>query len=85
MGKSAQPKEGASSGNPDWTRDELIVALDVYLTYRPNPPGKSSREIIALSDLLNRLGAMLFPSANRASTFRNESGRLHETDEFQAT
>jgi hypothetical protein len=73
VGKPAKP-EGSSKGNPDWTRDELIVALDFYLKHRPNPPGKTTREIIELSDLLNRIGAKLFSTVNRASTFRNVSG-----------
>jgi 5-methylcytosine-specific restriction enzyme A len=63
-----------SAANPDRTRDELIVALDVYLTYRPNPPGKGSNEIIDLSRVLNQLGTKLFHTDVRSATFRNENG-----------
>lgn len=59
--------------NPDWTRDELIVALNFYLQHRPNPPGKSSKEIRELSANLNRLGKKLFSAEERAATFRNEN------------
>lgn len=65
------PLRGA---NPDWARDELIIALDVYLRHRPNPPGKTSKEIIALSETLNRLGDRLFPPSERSDTFRNPNG-----------
>lgn len=74
VGQPPKPNNGGSASNPDWTRDELIVALNVYLKHRPNPPGKGSPEIIELSGLLNRLGDKLFLAANRASTFRNENG-----------
>jgi 5-methylcytosine-specific restriction protein A len=72
---------GASAGsskaqplNPDWTRDELILALNFYLAHRPSPPGKDSTEIRDLSQALNRLGDRLFPPESRADTFRNANG-----------
>src|SRR3974390_2821834 len=65
---------GDGTANPDWTRDELIVALNVYLQHRPNPPGKDSEVIVELSRILNRLGAKLFPPAQRGATFRNANG-----------
>jgi predicted HNH restriction endonuclease len=74
VGKSPRPSSGASVSNPDWTRDELILALNVYLKHRPNPPGKDSPEIVGLSRMLNRLGERLFPPWDRAATFRNENG-----------
>jgi hypothetical protein len=42
------PEGGAR--NPSWTRNELIVALDLYAPFKGNPPGKDSAEIIGLSD-----------------------------------
>ena len=36
--------------NPTWSRDELILALDLYVRFRGNPPGKGSGEIIGLSE-----------------------------------
>ena len=63
-----------SSINPDWQRDELIIALSVYLKYRPNSPGKDSHEIVELSRVLNRLGEKLFPVEERSVTFRNVNG-----------
>lgn len=56
--------------NPNWTRDELILALDLYLKHRGAIPGKTSVEVVQLSALLNTLGQ----TRSRGGTFRNESG-----------
>jgi len=45
--------------NPTWVRDELILALDLYLRYGGNPPRKGSPDIDELSETLNRLGRYL--------------------------
>ena len=69
--------------NPDWLRDELILALNVYLKHRSKLPAKDSEEILGLSRLLNRLGEKLFSPELRADpTFRNPNGVVHETDEL---
>jgi 5-methylcytosine-specific restriction protein A len=60
--------------NPDWTRDELIVALNVYLQTAPTLPAKDSEVILELSHNLNRLGEKLFPPEERSDTFRNPNG-----------
>jgi 5-methylcytosine-specific restriction enzyme A len=57
--------------NPPWSRDELILALDLYVRFKGNPPGKADQNIAKLSDLLNQLGASI---ANRTSKFRNANG-----------
>jgi 5-methylcytosine-specific restriction enzyme A len=74
VGATPRARGAESDSNPDWTRDELILALDFYLQHRPNPPGKGSVEIQALSGTLKTLGERLFPAAGRANTFRNENG-----------
>jgi 5-methylcytosine-specific restriction protein A len=74
VGNSPKPTSGESATNPDWTRDELILALNFYLQHRPNPPGKDSQEIRALSTMVKRLGKRLIPAANPTGTFRNENG-----------
>ena len=53
-------------------RDELILALDMYVRYSGNPPSKESTEIIELSDTLNRLARYL--GLTRADRFRNANG-----------
>jgi 5-methylcytosine-specific restriction enzyme A len=75
VAKSPRPNaEGDGSSNPDWTRDELILALNFYLKHRPSFPGKHRPEIVELSRTLNLLGEKLFPPGIRADTFRNENG-----------
>ena len=61
----------APGRNPAWSRDELILALDLYVRFKGNPPGKSSAEIVELSKLLNRLA---LPSESHDGEFRNPNG-----------
>lgn len=61
----------ASGRNPAWSRDELILALDLYLRFPGSPPGKSSFEVLELSELLASLAAA---SASKAGTYRNPNG-----------
>jgi predicted HNH restriction endonuclease len=58
--------------NRTWVRDELILALDMYLRYAGNPPQKGSAEIDELSDTLNRLGRYL--GIATTDRFRNVNG-----------
>jgi 5-methylcytosine-specific restriction protein A len=58
--------------NPTWLRDELIIALDLYLRYSGNPPPKGSAEIDELSETLNRLGRYLGTATE--DRFRNVNG-----------
>jgi 5-methylcytosine-specific restriction protein A len=57
--------------NPNWTRDELILALEFYKRYSGNPPSKTSEEIRELSDTLNRMAHEQFKVT---SDFRNPNG-----------
>jgi 5-methylcytosine-specific restriction protein A len=58
--------------NPTWIRDELILALDMYLRCAGNPPRKGSIEIDELSETLNRLGRYLGIATE--DRFRNVNG-----------
>jgi 5-methylcytosine-specific restriction protein A len=49
--------EQPSTKNPTWSRDELILALDLYVRFKGNPPGKTSAEVVELSHLLNEMGS----------------------------
>jgi hypothetical protein len=60
VGVSPKRKSGELDSNPDWTRDELILALDFYLQHRPNPPGKNSQEIQATGFCPPRIGQTRF-------------------------
>jgi 5-methylcytosine-specific restriction protein A len=63
------PEEGER--NPTWTRDELILALDLYVRFKENPPGKGSAEIKDLSAFLSKMWGS--PSQGRPD-LRNPNG-----------
>jgi 5-methylcytosine-specific restriction enzyme A len=54
----------------NWMRDELILALDLYVKFKGNPPGKASPEVHDLSELLQRLRV----AVTNNSDFRNPNG-----------
>jgi 5-methylcytosine-specific restriction enzyme A len=59
-------------GNPNWSRDEVILALDLYFQCRGNVPSKDDARVQALSGLLRS-----FPTnglAARKPSFRNPDG-----------
>jgi 5-methylcytosine-specific restriction enzyme A len=58
--------------NPNWTRDELILALDLYFRLNPLHTSKTNKEIIELSELLNELP--IHPGSGNIEKFRNPSG-----------
>lgn len=58
--------------NPAWSRDELVLALDLYFTSPANPPGKGSSAVRALSVILNKLHRL--NGVSGASALRNENG-----------
>ena len=61
-----------SKRNPAWTREELILALDLYLRSRGSPWSKDSEEIDELSRFLARMAETR--GAADAATFRNANG-----------
>jgi len=60
--------------NPDWSRDELILALDLYLRHRPKTPSAESEAVRELSLTLRRLGHVLFGEFLMDESFRNANG-----------
>lgn len=58
--------------NPDWTIDELILALDLYFKLGSLPSNEDHPDIVALSRLLNRLP--IHPRTHRQEGFRNPNG-----------
>jgi hypothetical protein len=60
----------------DWTREEIILAMDLYVTvgaFGGGPiPGNSSVQIVQLSDLLKKLGA--YPPEQQGEKYRNPDG-----------
>lgn len=65
-------KTAGGKRNKKWNRDELILALDLYLKTRPKRLSETDPNVIALSKTLNGL-----PSAQSAvdpTKFRNPNG-----------
>lgn len=58
--------------NAAWSRDELILALDLYMSHRTSPLTKESDEVKELSGLLNKMNASLGKPIS--ATFRNANG-----------
>jgi predicted HNH restriction endonuclease len=63
--------EGVVERNPNWTRDELILALDLYMGHRPAVLGKTSADVIQLSEILNQLA---HADRDHSPTHRNANG-----------
>jgi len=58
--------------NAAWSRDELILALHLYISHRLHPLLKDSAEVRELSQFLNKMNALLGMSGTE--TFRNSNG-----------
>src|SRR5262245_28721467 len=58
--------------NPNWTRDELILALDLYFRVGRKWLEADHLEVIELSQLLNRLP--IHDTGIRDTNFRNPQG-----------
>lgn len=59
-------------GNPNWTHDEIVLALDLYLRLDRNVPSPRSPEIQALSAVLRSMPYHL--EAAKQPSFRNPDG-----------
>jgi len=59
-------------GNPKWTRDETLLALDLYFNLNGQVPSPKALEIVALSKLLRSLP--YHAEAVKQATFRNPDG-----------
>lgn len=58
--------------DPNWTWDETVLAFDFYMRHHPQPPGDTSAEVIALSQLLLRMARQ--QGIVGSVKFRNPSG-----------
>ena len=67
--------------NPKWEYSELVLALELYMLKRPSPPGKNSRDVKILSNLL-RLNA-LSNSIVLNKFFRNTNGVAMKLQNFR--
>lgn len=73
-------------GNPQWHRDEAILALDLYVRRGclggGQLPGKGDAGVIELSRMMNALP--IWTPAQRAQTFRNPAGVALKLANFRA-
>jgi 5-methylcytosine-specific restriction protein A len=67
--------------NPKWEYSELVLALELYMQFRPNPPGKNSKEVKILSHTL-RLKA-LSEGIKLNNVFRNNNGVAMKLQNFR--
>jgi len=59
-------------GNPSWTKDETILALDLYLKCGEKIPSNTDKRVIALSALLRSM--KIHPATDTNESFRNADG-----------
>lgn len=59
-------------GNPNWSRDEVILALDLYFRCEGKIPSKKDPRVVELSKILNSLP--LHVAARKNQAFRNPDG-----------
>lgn len=64
--------ENNTSRNPPWSRDELILALDLYFKNPVSPPAKGTKAVAELSAVLNKMHRI--NGIIGAPTLRNENG-----------
>jgi predicted HNH restriction endonuclease/predicted RNA-binding protein with PUA-like domain len=64
-----------------WSRNELILALDLYLRLRDAPPSKDSVEVAELSSFLATMDRA--KGVGEAQTFRNANGVYMELMNFR--
>ena len=59
-------------GNPKWTREETILALELYFECEERPPSGSDARVLQLSRLLRQLP--YHSEASKRESFRNGDG-----------
>jgi 5-methylcytosine-specific restriction enzyme A len=73
---------GASNNTRHWTRDELILALDVYVRLSPRTPDPHLPDVIALSRLLR--SERMRPTEPRSPNFRSPASVVMKLMNFRS-
>jgi len=55
--------------SPAWTREEVILALDLYKRFYPRIPGPATPEVVEVSRILNQID--IHPAHLRPEDFRS--------------
>jgi|GEM_PF-436700 len=66
--------------NPDWTREEVILALNLYFNLDAKRISSRTPEIVQLSNIL--ISLPLHPLESRLPTFRNPNGVANKLSNF---
>lgn len=69
--------------NPVWSRDELILALDLYVRTQGNPTGQDFEAVDELSAILNKLHRIIGNATGE--TLRNRNGVYLKAMNFRSS
>lgn len=69
--------------NPVWSRDELILALDLYVRTKGNPTGQDFEAVDEVSVILNKLHRMMGNA--KGETLRNRNGVYLKVMNFRSS
>lgn len=80
LGFSFQPAPGeAPKRNPLWTRDQIILALDLYVKHGGRDPGAAHPDVVEVSALLRQMA-----TEEGLDTYRNPSGVIMKMMNFRS-
>ena len=68
--------------SPAWTRDEVILALDLYLAHQPRIPMVNDPSVIELSAMLNELSSVAMDK--RPENFRSPGSIILKLSNLRA-
>ncbi len=71
-----------SRGLPNWTRDEIILAIELYHRHGGKVLDKSHKDVVELSEMLRRLP--IHPPEVRGPKFRNPTGVARKLGNIQS-
>ncbi len=69
-------------GNPNWTREETALALELYFRLDQKMPSASDEEVVELSSFLRNMN--LHEGANKNKSFRNPDGIAFKVGNLRA-
>lgn len=72
----------AGHGNPKWSREETLLALELYFMCLDQMPGPADPRVVALSEELRAL--QIHPPNKRRETFRNPEGVAFKLQNLRA-
>lgn len=73
------PQQGAPKKNPPWSREQVILALDLYGKHKGRDPGVTHPDVLEMSTLLRQMA-----SQEGLTTYRNPSGVIMKMMNFRS-